>query len=168
MARTRTQSVAAKSLRAYITTILAMGGAAFAYSRVHIDPHFPDECANRIERAEGKWIRSYCETRRGDALFVAFALGRVAGLLAALKVDVERRPAVVIDLIAADASARGSRVARAIAGRFRRHFRDQADVLRVGIQVTTAAFQSLYQSRGFTTVEAAYVLHAHRQNGAFL
>ena len=145
--------------------IQAVAESAFIYSRFHLDPLFPDAMANRIKR---EWIRSYCEAKRGDALFVAHADGKVAGFLAALKIEVDGRPAAVIDLIAVDETVRGRVMAHALVARFQAHYRSRAKILRVGTQVANTASLGLYQRCGFAVVEASYVLHAHRRDGVFL
>ena len=142
-----------------------VAGSAFTLSRFHLDPLFPLALANRIKR---EWIRSYCEGRRGDVLFVAFLGEKVVGFLAALKADAGANSAAVIDLVAVDASARGRGVGRALVAAFKNHYSGRVALLRVGTQIANSASLKLYRRCGFGFAEAAYVLHAHRKNGACL
>lgn len=154
-----------RAIPADYAAVQAIAASAFAYSRFHLDPLFPDELANRIKR---EWIRSYCEGTRGDALLAALVKGGVVGFLAALKTEVGGKSAAVIDLVAVDESVRGRGLARALVGQFQDQYRGQVGVLRVGTQMANTVSLGLYQACGFTIVDAAYVLHAHRRNGAFL
>ena len=51
----------------------------FRWSRFHLDPQLPAKLANLIKR---RWVESYCQNRRGDALYIAMINGVVAGFLA--------------------------------------------------------------------------------------
>ena len=154
-----------RAIPADYAALQAIAASAFAYSRFHLDPLFPDGLANRIKR---EWIRSYCQATRGDALLAALVEGRVCGFLAALKTEVGGKSAAVIDLVAVDETVRGRGLARALVGQFQEQYRSQAEVLRVGTQMANTGSLGLYQACGFTIVDAAYVLHAHRRNGVFL
>ena len=138
---------------------------AFVYSRFHLDPLFPRLLANRVKR---EWIRSYCEGRRGDMLFVAEWEGKVVGFLAALAVGAENAKAAVIDLVAVEPAARAAGVGTALVAGFQTHYCGKADTLRVGTQIANVASLGLYRQCGFSIVESTYVLHAHRKNGACL
>lgn len=138
---------------------------SFIYSRFHLDPLFADELANRVKR---EWIRSYCEGRRGDKLFVVEREGRVVGFLAALTIGVGRIRAAVIDLVAVDATARAAGMGAALVAGFQTHYHGQVDVLRVGTQIANVASLGLYRRCGFSIKESAYVLHAHYKDGVCL
>lgn len=138
---------------------------SFIYSRFHLDPLFPDVLANRVKR---EWVRSYCEGRRGDKLFVAERGGRVVGFLAALTTGVERTRAAVIDLVAVDATARVAGIGAALVAGFQACYHGKVEVLRVGTQIANVASLGLYRRCGFGIIESAYVLHAHRRDGVCL
>jgi ribosomal protein S18 acetylase RimI-like enzyme len=140
-----------------------MAESAFSYSRFHLDPMFPVTLANRIKR---EWIRSYCEGSRGDVLLVAEQGGRVIGFLAALVAEVAGRKYAVIDLVAVAPDARGIGAGRALVAGFQVHYRDRADMLRVGTQIANIPSLGLYRRCGFGVAEAAYVFHAQRHSGA--
>lgn len=142
-----------------------LAGRAFSFSRFHLDPLFPAALADRIK---AEWVRSYCEGRRGDALFVTRAGARVTGFLAALLTQAGSDRAAVIDLIAVDASARRSGAARALIDAFRAHYAGRVDVLRVGTQLANPASIALYQACGFGLADSSYTLHAHRRDGECL
>lgn len=140
----------------------AIAGASFSYSRFHLDPLFPRATADLIKR---EWIRSYCEGRRGDALFVARRDGQVAGFLAALVAKTGDKTVAVIDLIAVDSRARGNGVGPALVACFHNHYAGQVDLLRVGTQIANVASLGLYRRCGFGVAESSYVLHAHVADG---
>ena len=144
------------------TELQRIAGSAFVYSRFHLDPHFPDEWANRIKR---EWIRSYCEGRRGECLLVAHQGGRISGFLAVLLADIGGKRAAVIDLIAVDADRRGQGVGAALVGHFLTEWEGRADVLCVGTQIANTASLRLYQQSGFSIAESSYVMHGHLRDG---
>ena len=141
----------------------AIAESAFTYSRFHLDPLFPAPLANLIKR---EWIRSYCEGRRGDVLLVAEQCGSVIGFLAALTAEVAGRKYAVIDLVAVAPEARGAGAGRALVNGFQSHYRQRADLLRVGTQIANTPSLGLYRACGFGVAEASYVFHAQRRNGA--
>ena len=143
----------------------AIAGSSFAFSRFHLDPLFPHATADLIKR---EWIRSYCEGRRGDALFVARKDGQVAGFLAALVAKTGGKSVAVIDLIAVERHARGNGVGPALVARYHDHYAGQVDILRVGTQIANVASLGLYRRCGFGVAESGYVLHAHVRDGACL
>ena len=61
-----------------------MAETSFIYSRFHLDPLFLNVLANRVKR---EWVRSYCEGRRGDKLFVAERGGLSLALTYAFRPD---------------------------------------------------------------------------------
>ncbi|MFN0161682.1 MAG: GNAT family N-acetyltransferase [Burkholderiales bacterium] len=142
-----------------------LAGRAFSFSRFHLDPLFPDALADRIK---AEWVRSYCKGRRGDALFVTRAGGRVTGFLAAMLTQAGTAKAALIDLIAVDAASRRSGAARTLIGAFRAHYAGRVAELRVGTQLANPASIALYQACGFGLAEASYTLHAHRRDGVCL
>jgi hypothetical protein len=51
---------------------------------------------------------------------------------------------------------------------FVKQWRDRADRLRVGTQISNIRAMRLYESIGFRAAETSYVLHAHIENGALV
>lgn len=138
--------------------VVEIARTAFRYSRFHLDPDVPDELANRIK---ADWIGSYFAGTRGEHLLVALADGQPAGFLAVIRGEDDGRTLRTIDLIAVAPAAQGRGVARALTAAFVAEAAGVADEVRVGTQAANVPATRLYESLGFTLVEAQYVLHRH-------
>jgi ribosomal protein S18 acetylase RimI-like enzyme len=138
--------------------VLEVAGSAFVFSRFHLDPEFPVSLAHTVKR---EWVRSCCEGRRGDRVFVATVEDRAVGFLAALTVQGGGRGTAVIDLIGVDKRHRGARLGSALVEAFVQHYRPRCDSLLVGTQVANAPSVRLYERMGFSLLRSEYVLHKH-------
>jgi len=138
---------------------------SFRLSRFHLDPLFPDDIADAIKE---KWVESYCQGRRGDALYAARFDGRDAGFLAALATGEGAGRRAVIDLVGVAPEFRGRGLGRGLVMAFVDGWKSRAAELRVGTQAANIPSLRLYESCGFSIVETSYVLHAHVKNGAII
>lgn len=134
--------------------ILAIAGSTFRYSRFHLDPRVSDELANRIKR---EWIASYCEGRRGEALWIAVESDRPVGFFAVAALDGVRR----IDLIGVARGQERKGIGRALTSFFIEQYREQSSRLEVGTQIANVPSTRLYENLGFRLAESAFVLHKH-------
>lgn len=133
--------------------VAAIARDGFRFSRFHLDPFIPRALAGRIKAA---WAENFFDGRRGDAMLVAEAKGRVAGFLQLLRPAPQR---LVIDLIAVDARFRGQGFARGlIAAAARRQ--DEGEIV-VATQAANVAAVRLYESLGFRLRSAQLALHHH-------
>ncbi|MBV9523807.1 MAG: GNAT family N-acetyltransferase [Alphaproteobacteria bacterium] len=137
------------------TAVMALAGASFAYSRLHLDPAVPRMVADR-SRAE--WAGNFFRGRRGDRMAVIEIEGGIAGFVQLLG---PHDGVLTIDLIAIAADFRG----RGLAATLIAFAADEvAGVrrLRVGTQIANLPSLRLYEKLGFRMVAADYVLHCHR------
>ena len=141
-----------------VEEVLDLAEHGFRYSRFHLDPGLARETANRVKR---EWIKSYTLKRRGDALLVARAEGRVAGFLAALRSTVKGQRCAVIDLVAVASAFQGKGVGRALMQAFVQRYRSDVAQLRVGTQAANIPAMRLYERAGFLMDASEFVLHRH-------
>jgi ribosomal protein S18 acetylase RimI-like enzyme len=134
----------------------------FTFSRFHLDPAIGRERANEIKR---QWAANACRGR-ASVVYVAREQGRVAGFLAVLVNNAKGKKDAIIDLVGVDAAYRGRGAGLAMSRMFVEQWRDRADRLLVGTQISNIPALRLYQSIGFRAAETSYVLHAHVRNGA--
>lgn len=141
-----------------LEAVLDVAGSAFVFSRFHLDPEFPVSLAHLVKR---EWVRSSCQGRRGDRVFVGTVEDRPVGFLAALTVEGEGRKSAVIDLIGVGERHRGLRIGSALVEAFVDHYKTGCDSLLVGTQVANAPSVRLYERMGFSLLRSEYVLHKH-------
>lgn len=134
----------------------------FHWSRFHLDPQLPAELANLIKR---RWVESYCQSRRGDALYIAMINGAVTGFLAVIESTMDNRPVATIDLIGVDAFYQGRGVGTALVRYFIDEWEGRVSELRVGTQAANIRSMRFYERNGFRAMESNYALHAHYYNG---
>jgi dTDP-4-amino-4,6-dideoxy-D-galactose acyltransferase len=147
-----------------VAAIEQISGRCFSFSRFHLDPAVGLERANDVKR---QWARNACRGR-ASAVYVARRQNDIAGFLAVLENRSSRGIDAIIDLVGVDAGHQGQGVGRALSRRFIMQWRDRADRLRVGTQVSNIPAMRLYESIGFRVAETSYVLHAHVKNGALV
>lgn len=145
-----------------VAAIEAIAGRCFTFSRFHLDPAIGLERAHEVKR---QWARNACNGR-AKAVYVARRGGAVCGFLAVLVNEQAERTDAVIDLVGVDGSHQGQGAGRALSSFFIERWRDRADRLRVGTQISNIRALRLYESIGFRVTETTYVLHAHVRNGA--
>lgn len=134
----------------------------FTFSRFHLDPIIGPDRANDVKF---QWARNACRGRAA-AVYVARRHSDVTGFLAVLENKSGPGTDAVIDLVGVDSRFQGQGVGRALSRMFIDRWRDHADRLRVGTQISNIPAMRLYESLGFRVTETAYVLHAHVENGA--
>jgi dTDP-4-amino-4,6-dideoxy-D-galactose acyltransferase len=134
----------------------------FTFSRFHLDPKIGLARANEVKR---QWARNACRGR-ASAVYVARRKNEVSGFLAVLESKSDSGTDAIIDLIGVDAACQGQGGGRALSAMFVDQWRDRADRLRVGTQISNIPAMRLYESIGFRVAETSYVLHAHVRNGA--
>jgi ribosomal protein S18 acetylase RimI-like enzyme len=134
----------------------------FRHSRFHSDPLFPLATAHEIKRA---WVESYCAGRRGDALYVAEADGKVVGFLAAIVQGSGVEARAVIDLVGVAPEQQGRGVGCSLVLEFIRQWQERTAALLVGTQTENTASLRLYESCGFGVVDTTAVFHAHMRDG---
>lgn len=145
-----------------VAAVEAIAGHCFAFSRFHLDPAIGQDRANEIKR---QWARNACGGR-ASAVYVARRQHAVAGFLAVLESKSAAGTDAIIDLVGVDAGHQGQGVGRALSRVFVDQWRNRADRLRVGTQISNIPAMRLYESIGFRVAETSYVLHAHANNGA--
>ncbi len=127
---------------------------SFEWSRLHLDPEVPRDIADTSRRS---WAVNFFDGARGDQMIVADANGRPSAFLLALG---PTGGTATIDLIAVDKSARRRGLGAAcicfLAGL------PAVKRLRVGTQAANLGSLRFYETLGFRTVAAHYVLHLHR------
>jgi ribosomal protein S18 acetylase RimI-like enzyme len=126
---------------------------SFKFSRFHLDPLIPHSLADEIK---AQWAENFFRGRRGDAMVVAEAGGKLAGFLQLLRAD---DGALVIDLIAVDAGQRGNGIGAAMIAWAADH--SSGSCMRVGTQAANVDSLRFYENLGFRTVATAYVMHLH-------
>lgn len=144
--------------------VSALAGAAFRFSRFHLDPMVPKHVADRIKSC---WAENFFNGRRGDGMLVAENAGRIVGFLQLLWAA---NGVLVIDLIAAapDNARRG--IGSAMIGFASREGTGDGRrpvSLRVGTQAANIASCRLYEGLGFRLSAATMVLHHHGTGGAY-
>jgi dTDP-4-amino-4,6-dideoxy-D-galactose acyltransferase len=147
-----------------VAAVEAISGRCFSFSRFHLDPAVGLERANEVKR---QWARNACRGR-ASAVYVARQQNDIAGFLAVLENRSSGGIDAIIDLVGVDAGHQGQGTGRALSRMFIRQWRDRADRLRVGTQVSNIPAMRLYESIGFRVAETSYVLHAHVKNGALV
>ena len=138
-------------------SVTAIAESAFRYSRFHMDPAIPNSLANKVK---GAWAGNYFLGKRGDAMIVAEANGRVAGFLQLLR---GQDGAVVIDLVAVQADAARQGLGREMIGLAVTQGIGEGPPARliVGTQACNIASVNLYESMGFRLSSTQHVLHFH-------
>lgn len=142
--------------------VAEIAGRCFHWSRFHLDPQLPAELANLIKC---RWVESYCQNRRGDALYIGMINGAVAGFLAVIESTLDNRSVATIDLIGVDAAYQGCGVGTAMVRHFITEWSARVTELRVGTQAANIQSMRFYERNGFRAMESNYVLHAHYYNG---
>ncbi len=133
-----------------------MAANSLTLNRFSQDPGVPEEKARAIK---ADWAGNYFAGERGDALYLALLDGVPKGFLLLL-----RRPgAVVVDLIAVEAEARGQGLGTALAAAAMEG-EPGGRPLSAGTSAANAAAMAFYQSLGLRAVELTYHHHLH---GAF-
>jgi GNAT superfamily N-acetyltransferase len=134
--------------------VMEIARNGFRQSRFHLDRAIPREVANEIK---AQWAGNYFRGARGDHMVVAEAGDRIVGFLQLLRAA---DGALVVDLIAVDASRRGQGFGRAMIGYASAAFAKQSR-LRVGTQVANTGSLRFYEDLGFRAVASTYALHLH-------
>lgn len=125
----------------------------YTVSRFHLDPRIADDVAGSIKR---DWAGNYFAGARGDRMLVADHDGAVAGFHLVL----DTPDAIVVDLIAVAAAARGRGIASALVCAVAES--EPGRPLQAGTQVANVPALRLYESLGFAIARTDYVLHRHR------
>lgn len=133
--------------------VAAIAENGFEHSRFHLDRQIARSTADRIK---ADWVRAWFAGRRGEAMLVAEAEGRVTGFCQLLASG----PVAVIDLIAVARDARGQGTGRALVDAVDRCM-PEAERIEVGTQVANTQSIRLYEAAGFRLLGAEYVLHRH-------
>ena len=137
--------------------VASIASGAFKYSRFHLDPRFPNECARRIK---GEWARNLASGRRGEGCLVARRGNRVVGFLGYLRPMQQDAP-IVIDLGAVDPSEQGTGVGKEIVATFLTSANNDRREVIVGTQAANRPSVRLYEDWGLRLDSADYVLHGH-------
>ena len=137
--------------------VASIASRAFKYSRFHLDPRFPEECAQRIK---GEWARNLVSGLRGEGCLVARRGNRVVGFLGYLRPMQQDAPNV-IDLVAVDPSEQGTGVGKEIVAMFLASADNDRREVIVGTQAVNRSSVRLYENLGFRLDSADYVLHGH-------
>lgn len=145
------------------TEIENVAGRCFTYSRFHLDPLISTAQANEVKR---QWARNAC-LGRAATVYAARRGSELAGFLAVATSDAGGTNDAIIDLIGVDAGHQGRGVGRSLSRAFIGDWRDKADRLRVGTQISNIPALRLYESLGFRVSETSYVFHAHVRDGVF-
>jgi dTDP-4-amino-4,6-dideoxy-D-galactose acyltransferase len=145
-----------------VAAVEAIAARCFTFSRFHLDPAIGRQRANEVKR---QWAANACRGR-ASVVYVARERDQVAGFLAVLVNNVAGRTDAVIDLVGVDAPYQGRGAGLAMSMMFIEQWRDRADRLRVGTQISNVPALRLYEKIGFRVAETSYVLHAHIRNGA--
>ncbi len=142
--------------------VLDIAASCFRYSRFHLDPHVPDEVANRIKH---DWVLNYIRKKRGERLLVASIDGRPVGFLAVLTSEFDGKRVETIDLMGVSEAFQKQGVGKALVGYFIQQYEDRCDFLQVGTQAANIPSMRLYQSLGFSIVGTRYAMHLHVRDG---
>jgi len=142
-------------------TVCDIASRAFNFSRFHLDPQIPTGMADRIKAS---WARNYFSGERGDGMVVAESNSRVVGFLQLLW---GQEDTLIIDLIGVAPESQGRGLGRAMicyaavngTGDHRRPIK-----ILVGTQAANIPSIRLYESLGFRTRSAKYVLHYHGED----
>jgi GNAT superfamily N-acetyltransferase len=135
---------------------------SFIYSRFHKDPNISIKTANLIKK---EWVVNYFNGERGEKLLVAKKGRRSVGFLAISRSKRGSENIRVIDLIGIHPEYQQMGAGRQLVEAFISDSVQTCDLLRVGTQVCNYPSLHLYEKCGFSIAEAAYVLHAHVQDG---
>lgn len=141
--------------------IEAIAARCFTFSRFHLDPAIGQARANEIKR---QWARNACGGR-ARVVYVSRQKRDVTGFLAVLVYETAGKTDAIIDLVGVDATHQWRGAGRALSRMFVEQWRDRADRLRVGTQISNVRAMRLYESIGFRVAETTYVLHVHVKNG---
>ena len=145
------------------SAIEKIAGRCFAFSRFHLDPAIGVARANEVKR---EWARNACRGRASVVYVSRQKSDDVTGFLAVLESKSRGGKDAIIDLIGVDTARQGQGAGRALSKMFVDQWRDRAERLRVGTQISNIPAMRLYESIGFRVTETSYVLHAHVRNGA--
>jgi ribosomal protein S18 acetylase RimI-like enzyme len=145
------------------SAIEEIAAQSFTFSRFHLDPAIGLARANEVKR---QWARNACRGR-ASVIYVARQKNHVTGFLAVLESKSGAQKDAIIDLVGVDEDHQGQGAGRALSRTFVEQWRDRADRLRVGTQISNIPAIRLYEKIGFRMTETSYVLHAHIKNGAF-
>jgi ribosomal protein S18 acetylase RimI-like enzyme len=121
-------------------------------SRFHLDPLIDGDVASRIKVA---WVANFFRGTRGDRLLLVDIDGNVSGFLLAIE-----NSDALIDLIAVRSDQRRHGLAREMVLELI-GVPPRAGTISVGTQVSNIASLRFYESLGFRTSGASYVLHCH-------
>jgi ribosomal protein S18 acetylase RimI-like enzyme len=133
--------------------VTGIAAAGFSFSRFHLDPLIPKATADRIKAA---WAANFFLGKRGQAMVVAEHDGKLCGFNLLLHQD----QTLVIDLIAVAPTMRRQRMAAAMI-EFAQHRLSGFRFIQAGTQAVNLPALRLYESLGFRTMQAHYVLHYH-------
>lgn len=134
--------------------VTALGRAAFAYSRFHLDPAVPRPIADEIK---ARWAAAWFAGARGHAMVVAESEKRIVGFCLLLHGS---DGTATVDLIAVDAAYRGRGIAGAMIARAEALSMPFPEI-RVGTQVANLASMRCYERLGFRIASSQYVFHYH-------
>ena len=144
------------------STVEAIAGHNFVFSRFHLDPAIGQDRANEVKR---QWARNSCQGR-ASAVYVARQKDVVTGFLTVLESKSGKGSDAIIDLVGVGAEYQGQGIGQALCKMFIEQWRPRSDRLRVGTQISNIPAIRLYESIGFRVTETSYVLHAHANHGA--
>jgi ribosomal protein S18 acetylase RimI-like enzyme len=134
-----------------IASCQSIARAAFIYSRYNRDPQIHQE---RAAEYKARWVENSIRGR-ADAAFVERGDAVVRGFnFCLLNQDV-----AVIDLIAVDAASQGTGIGKALIYHALRHYKNRANIMRVGTQLENATSLAVYSSCGFREVSRAVTYH---------
>lgn len=134
-----------------------LAAASFKYDRFHTDTSISDDIADLIKR---QWAENFFLGQRGDWMVVAQERGQIVGFLQLINQGGE---ALMIDLIAVKASARGRGYARRMISFAAKNCMEGAPIL-VGTQLANVASIALYEEVGFRMMAANHVFHLNRDS----
>ena len=135
--------------------VAALAKDSMTNSRFHLDPAIPPQLAGRIKE---EWVRNFFRGTRGQWMVVAARDQAVEGFLQLLQGS---DGALIVDLIAVAASARGCGLAVAMSRFAERECETSGGAVRVGTQVSNIPALRLYTKLGFQSVSSTFVLHCH-------
>jgi len=135
---------------------------SFIYSRFHKDPNISIKIANTIKK---EWVANYFSGERGEKLLVAKTGRTLVGFLAISKIKRGSENIRVIDLIGIHPEYQRMGAGRQLVEAVISDSVETSDLLRVGTQICNYPSIHIYEKCDFSIAEAAYVLHAHVQDG---
>jgi|TARA_Y100000031_G_scaffold85558_1_gene94212 ribosomal protein S18 acetylase RimI-like enzyme len=136
--------------------------SCFRLSRFHQDPRISDCAANLVKR---RWVESYVDGLRGDAMYIAHHENQPVGFLAAMRSTDELGEIALIDLIGISLEFQGRGIGRALVYHFQKEWSDGHRRLRVGTQAANTSSICFYVAQGFQVYKSEFVLHLHYEDG---